>query len=160
MTGHGVTLADKEIGSQDMLLLDMGCEYYAYDSDITCSFPASGRFSEEQSLVYEAVLAAHQAVIAAMKPGVSWPVSPLSALSLSQSAAVEARVTGNYKDQTMVHEAVLAAHQAVIAAMKLGEQLACKASVCTVSLTLITSLITSNGSQCHLLQRSSTPCRC
>lgn len=58
-----------------MLLLDMGCEYYCYDSDITCSFPASGKFSEDQALVYEAVLAAHQAVLQAIKPGVSWPVT-------------------------------------------------------------------------------------
>lgn len=64
-----------------MLLLDMGCEYYAYDSDITCSMPASGHFSEDQATIYEAVLAAHQAVIAAMKPGVSWPVSFTSVCS-------------------------------------------------------------------------------
>jgi len=57
-----------------MLLLDMGCEYYCYDSDITCSFPANGKFSEDQAMVYEAVLAAHEAVIKAIKPGVSWPV--------------------------------------------------------------------------------------
>ena len=61
-----------------MLLLDMGCEYYCYDSDITCSFPANGKFSEDQAMVYEAVLSAHQAVLRAIKPGVSWPV-PLSA---------------------------------------------------------------------------------
>jgi len=66
--------ADREIGSNDMLLLDMGCEYYCYDSDITCSFPANGQFSEDQATVYEAVLAAHQAVIKAIKPGVCWPV--------------------------------------------------------------------------------------
>lgn len=69
--------ADREIGSNDMLLLDMGCEYYCYDSDITCSFPANGRFSEDQAMVYEAVLAAHQAVLQAIKPGVSWPVTHL-----------------------------------------------------------------------------------
>ncbi|KAL3139068.1 hypothetical protein ABBQ32_005865 [Trebouxia sp. C0010 RCD-2024] len=68
-----VPIADREIGSNDMLLLDMGCEYYCYDSDITCSFPASGKFSEDQAMVYEAVLAAHQAVLQAIKPGISWP---------------------------------------------------------------------------------------
>lgn len=72
--------ADREIGSNDMLLLDMGCEYYCYDSDITCSFPASGKFSEDQAMVYEAVLAAHQAVLKAIKPGVSWPVPFLSSI--------------------------------------------------------------------------------
>lgn len=35
-----------------MLLMDMGCEYYAYDSDITCSFPASGRFSTDQKVTH------------------------------------------------------------------------------------------------------------
>ncbi|KAA6426409.1 MAG: xaa-Pro dipeptidase [Trebouxia sp. A1-2] len=71
--GHAASPNDREIGSNDMLLLDMGCEYYCYDSDITCSFPANGKFSEDQAMVYEAVLAAHQAVIEAIKPGVSWP---------------------------------------------------------------------------------------
>ena len=31
-----------------MMLQDMGCEYYSYDSDITCSFPACGHFTEDQ----------------------------------------------------------------------------------------------------------------
>ena len=31
-----------------MMLQDMGCEYYSYDSDITCSFPANGRFTPDQ----------------------------------------------------------------------------------------------------------------
>ena len=31
-----------------MMLQDMGCEYYSYDSDITCSFPACGRFTDDQ----------------------------------------------------------------------------------------------------------------
>ncbi|GFH16355.1 AMP_N domain-containing protein, partial [Haematococcus lacustris] len=56
-----------------MVLVDMGCEYYRYGSDITCSWPASGRFSQQQQLVYNAVLDAHSAVLAAMRPGVSWP---------------------------------------------------------------------------------------
>ncbi len=41
-------------------------------SDITTTFPASGRFSARQAAVYGAVLAAQRAVLAAMKPGVSW----------------------------------------------------------------------------------------
>lgn len=45
-----------------------------YGSDITCTWPASGKFSPQQRVVYCAVLAAHTAVIAAMRPGVAWPV--------------------------------------------------------------------------------------
>ena len=42
----------------DMMLLDMGAEYYCYGADITCSFPANGKFTADQKLVYETVLAA------------------------------------------------------------------------------------------------------
>ncbi|KAA0192395.1 hypothetical protein HAZT_HAZT002416 [Hyalella azteca] len=50
----------------------MGAEYYCYSADITCSFPANGKFSDDQRLVYNAVLAANQAVFEAVKPGVKW----------------------------------------------------------------------------------------
>ena len=48
----------------------MGGEYYCYTSDITCSFPATGVFTAQQKLIYNAVLKANRAVLAAVKPGV------------------------------------------------------------------------------------------
>ena len=53
-------------------LFDMGAEYYCFCSDITCSFPANGKFTPRQKMVYNAVLAANRAVLAAIKAGVSW----------------------------------------------------------------------------------------
>lgn len=47
----------------------MGGEYCCYASDITCSFPANGKFTEDQKIVYNAVLKASRAVMAAVKPG-------------------------------------------------------------------------------------------
>lgn len=41
-------VAPRRPQADDMLLLDMGAEYYCYSSDITCSFPASGVFSQGQ----------------------------------------------------------------------------------------------------------------
>ena len=69
--------AGRQVQDGDFCLLDMGCEYYRYGSDITCSYPASGKFSANQKTIYEAVLSAHQAVLAAMQPGIAWPVSIL-----------------------------------------------------------------------------------
>ena len=50
-------------------LFDMGGEYCCYASDITCSFPANGKFTEDQKIIYNAVLKASRAVMAAVKPG-------------------------------------------------------------------------------------------
>jgi Xaa-Pro dipeptidase len=55
-----------------ILLADMGCKAYNYCSDVTTTFPANGKFNEKQRGIYEAVLHASQAVLAAAKPGVAW----------------------------------------------------------------------------------------
>ena len=54
--GHAGAPNNRKILSNDMLLLDMGAEYYGYDSDITCSFPVSGKFTDQQMEIYTAVL--------------------------------------------------------------------------------------------------------
>ena len=51
----------------------MGGEYHCYGADITCSFPANGKFTDAQKDIYTAVLAALKGVFAKLKPGVSWP---------------------------------------------------------------------------------------
>lgn len=70
--GHAGAPNSKLIQNGDMCLFDMGGEYYCYASDITCSFPANGKFTADQKAIYEAVLASSRAVIAAVRPGVSW----------------------------------------------------------------------------------------
>jgi len=56
----------------DICLFDLGAEYQCYGSDITCSFPVSGKFSERQKLIYNGVLQAQVDVYNMLKPGVSW----------------------------------------------------------------------------------------
>lgn len=53
-------------------MFDMGAEYHCYGADISRSFPVNGTFSEDQRQIYSTVLAAQQAVMDAMKPGVSY----------------------------------------------------------------------------------------
>ncbi|MDD5179657.1 MAG: Xaa-Pro aminopeptidase [Gallionellaceae bacterium] len=56
----------------DLLLIDAGCEVDGYAADITRTFPVNGKFSAAQKDVYEMVLAAQAAAIAAARPGVRW----------------------------------------------------------------------------------------
>ncbi len=53
----------------EMLLLDYAPEYDHYTSDITRSWPTDGQFTERMAEIYDAVLAAQEAGIAAVAPG-------------------------------------------------------------------------------------------
>lgn len=54
----------------DMLLFDGGIQTAAgYAGDMTRTFPVSGTFSEKQRELYQVVLDAHEAAMAALKPG-------------------------------------------------------------------------------------------
>ncbi|XP_017791443.1 PREDICTED: xaa-Pro dipeptidase [Habropoda laboriosa] len=70
--GHAGAPNNKVINDGDMCLFDMGANYCGYAADITCSFPANGKFTEDQKMVYNAVLAARDAVMNAAKPNVTW----------------------------------------------------------------------------------------
>jgi Xaa-Pro aminopeptidase len=56
----------------DLLLIDAGCELDGYASDITRTFPVSGKFSGPQRMIYELVLDAQQAAMEATSRGNSW----------------------------------------------------------------------------------------
>jgi Xaa-Pro aminopeptidase len=53
----------------DLLLIDAGCEYGYYASDITRTFPVNGRFTAPQRAIYDLVLRAQVAAIGAIRPG-------------------------------------------------------------------------------------------
>jgi Xaa-Pro aminopeptidase len=64
---------DGPLDARQLLLLDAGVETDSlYTADITRTLPLSGRFSSVQRQVYELVLAAQEAGIAALKPGASF----------------------------------------------------------------------------------------
>ena len=53
----------------ELCLIDAGCELDGYASDVTRTFPASGRFSAAQRELYDLVQAAQAAAVAATRPG-------------------------------------------------------------------------------------------
>ncbi|HAT6348687.1 TPA: Xaa-Pro aminopeptidase [Legionella pneumophila] len=63
---------NKPLRRGDLVLIDAGGEYGSYAADITRTFPVSGTFSPEQKIIYELVLKAQKAGIAAIEPGLPW----------------------------------------------------------------------------------------
>ena len=60
---------NKDLNKSDLILVDAGCEYKMYASDITRTFPVGGKFSDEQLAIYKIVLRANKAAIDAVKVG-------------------------------------------------------------------------------------------
>ena len=91
----------------DMLLIDAGAELECYASDISRSFPISGRYSREQRALYDIVLTAQLAAIDEVLPGRAYNTAHdvavhvitegLCALGLLKSDPAEAIAEGTYK---------------------------------------------------------------
>ena len=56
----------------DLILMDVAAEYANYRSDLTRTFPVSGRFTERQAAVYNAVLRVKNAATKMLVPGTLW----------------------------------------------------------------------------------------
>lgn len=67
------TRNDARLEAGQLLLVDAGAEVAGYASDITRTWPVSGRYSAAQRALYEVVLAAQQAAIDIVRPGLPWP---------------------------------------------------------------------------------------
>mmetsp|Transcript_15035 Transcript_15035/g.24527 ORF Transcript_15035/g.24527 Transcript_15035/m.24527 type:complete len:527 (+) Transcript_15035:3-1583(+) len=70
--GHAGRPNDRVLTKDDIVVFDMGGEYHGYATDITTSFPISGKFTKEQAQVHSAVQDAQKSVMSQLKPGVSW----------------------------------------------------------------------------------------
>jgi len=80
---------NEELHDGDLVLIDAGCELDCYASDITRTFPVNGKFSKEQTEIYQIVLDAQEAAIAQVKPDNHW--------NHPHEAAVEVIVDGLIK---------------------------------------------------------------
>jgi Xaa-Pro aminopeptidase len=60
----------RRMDAGEVLLMDVGAECAGYAADITRTIPVSGKFTPRQREIYEVVLGAQKAAIAAVKPGV------------------------------------------------------------------------------------------
>lgn len=85
---HYIENKDK-LKKGDLLLIDAGVECDHYASDITRTFPVSGRFSPAQRQLYQLVLDAQYAAIEQIKPDVSWNKAHEASVKVLTTGLVE-----------------------------------------------------------------------
>ncbi|MBZ2169119.1 Xaa-Pro aminopeptidase [Marinobacter sp. F4216] len=89
----------------DLVLIDAGCEYQCYASDITRTFPVSGKFSPEQRALYEVVLAAQYEAIDAVRPGNHWNHSHEAALRVLTRGLIDLGLLSGTVEEAIAGEA-------------------------------------------------------
>ena len=89
----------------DLVLVDAGCEYEYYASDITRTFPVNGKFSKHQQALYEVVLEAQYAAIKAVRPGNHWNQPHEEALAVLTQGMIDLGLLAGELDELIETEA-------------------------------------------------------
>lgn len=88
----------------DLVLIDAGAEYRGYAGDITRTFPANGRFSDAQRALYDIVLAANEAGIAACRPGAPANAPHQAALAVLVDGMIDLGLVEGSRDAVIESE--------------------------------------------------------
>ncbi|QLE56771.1 aminopeptidase P N-terminal domain-containing protein [Nostoc sp. TCL26-01] len=95
---------NRQIQSGELLLIDAGCSYNYYNSDITRTFPVSGKFTPEQKILYELVLSAQKQAIAQVQPGNSFKSVHDTAVRVLTEGMVELGILTGEVDKLIEEE--------------------------------------------------------
>jgi len=90
-----------QIQDGDLVLIDAGCEYDSYASDITRTFPVNGTFSPAQKTLYEIVLASQNAALACAKPGARYMDGHHAAVRVLTQGMLETGLLDKHKVGTV-----------------------------------------------------------
>lgn len=80
---------DEIIEQDDLVLIDAGAEYGCYAGDITRTFPASGKFTEPQAILYQVVLDAYHAGMKELNVGTPYEAYHNAAVRVLTQGLVE-----------------------------------------------------------------------
>ncbi|HPR16766.1 MAG TPA: aminopeptidase P family protein [Candidatus Cloacimonadota bacterium] len=107
---------NSKIGKNDLILMDLGLACNGYSSDITRTFPVSGKFSARQKAVYEEVLNVNKEIISLIKPGISLAELNKKTVELISEALIRLKLIKDKKDyfqyymHSVGHHLGMAAH--------------------------------------------------
>ncbi|MEO6630404.1 MAG: M24 family metallopeptidase, partial [Mucilaginibacter sp.] len=99
-----------------LVLMDVGAMYHGYSADVTRTFPANGKFTEEQRAIYQAVYDAQGEVFKLCKEGVNYGEletktrEVLSSRLISLGLIKDAKEVGKYYPHGVSHHIGLDVH--------------------------------------------------
>lgn len=93
-----------QLNDGELLLIDAACELDGYAADITRTFPINGKFSAAQKDVYEMVLAAQAAAIAAARPDNHWNDPHDAALRVIAQGLIDLKLCAGTVDAVLESE--------------------------------------------------------
>ena len=96
---------NQPLNDGDLLLIDAGAELDCYASDISRTFPVNGRFSAEQRVLYEIVLAAQHAAFEQCNPGNSWNDPHAAAVRVIAQGLIDEQILHGTLDEVIETEA-------------------------------------------------------
>ncbi len=95
------TQNDRRMEAGDLLLLDAGSELNCYASDVTRTWPVSGRFAPAQRRVYELVLEAQRRAIALVAPGQPFDAAHHEAVRTLVAGLIELKLLAGGVDENV-----------------------------------------------------------
>jgi Xaa-Pro aminopeptidase len=103
---------DRQIDGGEVVLLDVAGQYSGYAADVTRTLPADGKFTPRQREIYEIVLGAQNAALAALKPGATFGSLQKIAMDYinSHGKDKEDRTLGRYYIHGLSHHIGLNVH--------------------------------------------------
>jgi len=95
------TKNDAPLRDGDLVLIDAGCEHQYYAADVTRTFPVNGRFTPPQRDLYEVVLAAQRAALAAARPNASFDAPHQAATRMLAQGLIDLGILAGDIDQVL-----------------------------------------------------------
>ena len=90
---------NKPLKNKELILIDAGCEYEYYASDITRTIPVNKKFTNSQKNLYNLVLSVNEDIIKMIKPGVKRSQLQNKAISLLTKGLMKLGILkGSYKE--------------------------------------------------------------
>jgi Xaa-Pro aminopeptidase len=95
---------NRRLADGELLLIDAGCELDGYASDITRTFPVSGKFTAPQRDVYQLVLSAQAAAIEQVRPGNLWNAPHDAAVRVLAQGMLDLKLLTGSLDEVLEKE--------------------------------------------------------